>query len=133
MKKSIIQLPILVKRVLLSALLVLSVIPGLLAQRGVRVPVPQGGGNIFPDWLIIVIIVVIALIIVVKLLSWLISCFRSWNAFLELLILIGGTGAAWLFWQNTSWAFGWCLLAAYASMVIVFGSISFHKQFTKRN
>jgi len=120
---------------LISLSTMLIILAGSLqAQRGVRVPVPQGGGNLFPDWVFLAIFGIIALVIVVNIIGWIVSCFRDFRSFSDLLALAGGLAATWLLRDTTGWGFGWCLLAGYAAAVTAVSMLNLlHHQVTKRN
>lgn len=105
---------------------VLFLLPVLNAQRRTGpVPVPQGGGSIFPDWVFYLIFGGIALFIALTFLGWLGSRFRDFKSFTELLALLFGITGTWIFWKETQWGFLWCLLAGFVVAAPVVSSIEY--------
>lgn len=121
-------------RVTTALLIILLIQPELQAQRrGGPVPVPQGGGGIFPEWLFYLIFGGIALFIAFAFLGWLGSRFRNFKSFTELLALLFGIGGTWIFWKEANWGFLWCLLAGFGVAVLVVSAIEhLYKQIKTR-
>ena len=123
-----------IRRVIILFAAILIFFPELNAQRrGGPVPVPQGGEGIFPDWVFYLIFGGIALFIAFSFLGWLGSRFRDFKSFTELLSLLFWVGGLWLFRKETHWGFWWCLLAGFASAIILVALIEYlHKKMVKR-
>lgn len=115
-----------IHRIMILVLTVLLVSPDLQAQRGrIPVPVPQGAGNIIPDWVMYILFGGIALLIVAGALKWFVDRFRDFKSFTELLGLLFWVGGILLTYKITGWNFWWCLLAGFAIAALLVSFIEY--------